>query len=717
MTPLAARPRSEIQLPYPVRSVSDEEVPIRGFNFRSVQDLLPAPIPLAHKQSLLEEIQRIEAKQPFSVTETSKQGAKMTSLGLWDGTLWKIESQYGFAVSSYFKFLKWTMGLNIVSLIFILLLIIVPQLVEHTQTAVPPLALECQFDHHEPGQWVPQANAPECCSRIYLNGTRELTFDTSDFFGSLWSFIQDLLQGTNWMENTALFYGYYSGTFKFDLNGVTFDFPLAYILVMVAVYVINLLAVVFASAKSVHSNYKTIGSASFEFSHLIFATWDHKICKAKTVGVQQRDIKSRLIVALQANQRARERQEMTTGSKCQLWSVRVLINVIVLGLLGGAAYGIYLLTGIAVPQWLLNNQCTEEGSSFQNTTFVCFLLNYVPSLVITAANLVLPILFSMLIYYEKYSTNVELVLTLGRCILLRMASLIIAFMSIYTTVNCNYAQGCANLDGSISPAESNAECEPTQSPMTTCSNGALEESQCDKRLCWESYLGQQFYQLTFLDFLVQIFIMVIIDFPRVRVLRHCDNGFSNFFGTIEFGISKNVLDIVYTQTICWLVVFFAPLIVLVTIIKSFIIFWLRIIYVLYICKPSSVPYSAARASSLFKGFLLFAFALVTIAIGITIGNVQPSLACGPFRDVQCANPDGICRVYDYIIFLIEDNNNWALKIVRFFGQPGVLWLIIIALCVALYFVSVRSISHRNFGQQIHRELIQSNLRPGSNRKQ
>ena len=75
---------------------------------------------------------------------------------------------------------------------------------------------------------------------------------------------------------------------------------------------------------------------------------------------------------------------------------------------------------------------------------------------------------------------------------------------------------------------------------------------------------------------------MLVDFPRVRLLGGCtDSPFlSGTLGTITFDVTKHVLDIVYSQTICWLAMFYAPLIVVITLLKSFVIFYIRLFYVL-----------------------------------------------------------------------------------------------------------------------------------------
>ena len=75
---------------------------------------------------------------------------------------------------------------------------------------------------------------------------------------------------------------------------------------------------------------------------------------------------------------------------------------------------------------------------------------------------------------------------------------------------------------------------------------------------------------------------MLVDFPRVRLLGGCTGSpfLSGTLGTITFDVTKHVLDIVYSQTICWLAMFYAPLIVVITLLKSFVIFYIRLFYVL-----------------------------------------------------------------------------------------------------------------------------------------
>ena len=60
------------------------------------------------------------------------------------------------------------------------------------------------------------------------------------------------------------------------------------------------------------------------------------------------------------------------------------------------------------------------------------------------------------------------------------------------------------------------------------------------------------------------------------------------FADMEFDISKHLLDIVYSQTICWFALFFAPLISAVTVLKMFLMFYLRLFFVKKVSVSDSI---------------------------------------------------------------------------------------------------------------------------------
>ena len=79
--------------------------------------------------------------------------------------------------------------------------------------------------------------------------------------------------------------------------------------------------------------------------------------------------------------------------------------------------------------------------------------------------------------------------------------------------------------------------------------------------------------------------LCFFDAPRSWLFGHCLKGnkslegFRNTFGVIYFNVTRLVLDIVYSQELCWLGLFFAPLITIVTMVKLCFMLLLRLFYV------------------------------------------------------------------------------------------------------------------------------------------
>lgn len=77
--------------------------------------------------------------------------------------------------------------------------------------------------------------------------------------------------------------------------------------------------------------------------------------------------------------------------------------------------------------------------------------------------------------------------------------------------------------------------------------------------------------------------------------------------------------------------FFAPLLSMITLIKLFLIFYIRLTYLKRLCVPPKSFFEASRTSSLLNIFLLVSFVFSVIPMAYIIGAMQPSNACGPFR--------------------------------------------------------------------------------------
>jgi len=356
-----------------------------------------------------------------------------------------------------------------------------------------------------------------------------------------------------------------------------------------------------------------------------------------------------------------------------IWSVVVLVlgaGAVLLGLL----YNEIERIGISdeCPSFDSLDSLVENGS----TIIKCYFYQYATTLTITSSNLLLPFFFSFIIEYEEYNPKTRMIVDITRSILIRLAGLLVMMYSLLKKNDCSYA---------------------TDGDFTICSNqNVTGVGVCQRKMCWETSVGIEFYKLTFFDVFIQIAVVLLMDIPRVKL--PCLKSIPAI-STIEFNIPKHVLDIVYSQTICWMGLFFAPLLSIVTFIKLLFIFYLRIWYLKYLCTPSKSLYEASRTSSLLKIFLLVSFVTAFIPLAIIIGGHVPSNACGPFRGKEPNFYTGV--VGD----LIRDwESKTGQNIVLFFGREEVLIIISAVLSLLTYYQWMRGSAQSGYNDRIEAEL-------------
>ena len=85
-----------------------------------------------------------------------------------------------------------------------------------------------------------------------------------------------------------MYYGYYSGTYSFDFNNVTYEFPLAYFLVMFAIFLRNLWFVISSFSKIAETETSELSQAPL--SELIFGIWDYRTNEKDMADVIKSDI-------------------------------------------------------------------------------------------------------------------------------------------------------------------------------------------------------------------------------------------------------------------------------------------------------------------------------------------------------------------------------------------------------------------------------------------
>ncbi|XP_062999247.1 transmembrane channel-like protein 7 [Elgaria multicarinata webbii] len=494
-------------------------------------------------------------------------------LQLWRHDIHSIEGKFGTGIQSYFSFLRFLVILNFVNFLLVFSFITLPTAISR-HGVVNSSYIK-----------VPLKSSDPVCTIYVVSGTRGLIY--------FYSYIIDLLSGTGFLEMTSLFYGDYTvDTVCFGL--LKYQVPLAYLLTTLAYLSLSFLWIVKRSVEGFKRSLVGNEDQFQSYCNKIFAGWDFCITDVNAARLKHSSLHYELKTDLEEERQRQKIAERTTKEKIRIYCLRIFLNCVVLAVLSACFYSIYRAT-----VYSQENISTDNKTRFEDN----LLVQYLPSMVITLANFIAPLIFSFLIKLEDYSPAFEIRLTLMRCVFVRLANIGVLLFSLWTRIT-----SCAN-----------EKCEP-------CGyNYQLYP-------CWESRIGQEMYKLMIFDFIIIFAITVFIDFPRKLMVTHCSYKACRWCGLQEFAIPDNVLEIVYGQTICWIGTFYCPLLPAIATIKYFIVFYIKKISLMHTCKPSTRPFRASSSNFFFLVVLLIGLILAFIPLGLSMTHIPSSKACGPFMN-------------------------------------------------------------------------------------
>ncbi|XP_077094039.1 transmembrane channel-like protein 7 isoform X3 [Siphateles boraxobius] len=281
----------------------------------------------------------------------------------------------------------------------------------------------------------------------------------------------------------------------------------------------------------------------------------------------------------------------TRGERCRIYALRATLNLFVMAVLVTCFYCIYMATVFSQ-----HKRVEEEKRAFLQELVV----EYLPSIVITLANFITPLIFSLIITFEDYSPAFEIRFTLMRCVFMRLASIGVLLFSLWVQITSCGSSNC--------PCGYNHQFYP----------------------CWETHVGQEMYKLVIFDFLIIAAVTVFVEFPRKIIVNHCNHGLVRWWGQQEFAVPQNVLEIVYGQTICWIGTFYCPLLPAINTVKYVLVFYLKKVSLVSNCRPATRPFRASSSHFFFLVVLLIGLALASVPVIVSIAEIQASRACGPF---------------------------------------------------------------------------------------
>lgn len=565
-------------------------------------------------------------------------------LELWRGSLKYIEGNFGTGVVTYFLFLKWLFFLNLFISIFIVLFLMLPTIV---------------IDYKE--ESTNCTDIVDCCSARYFNSS-----DTDNFI------LIDLVQGTGILEHTVLFYGYYSNRildYKFGDFTMYYNVPFAFIALTLFYFLFSLFLIIRTSAKGFRDRLVEGEGQFYQYCNLVFGGWDFCINNDKSARIKHKAIFNDLKGTLEMEKLEEERQNRTGQEKTKLYFCRVLINFLILLILVGCAVGIYFLFDYSTSclNNLRNNNATDNN--WEKLAY-----EFLPSITIVTMNIIVPMIFSFLITFEKYSPIFEIRFTLFRTVFLRLASLVVYYASFKQRVSCDESYEDFN----------SAECVPCSkdTPVPTC---------------WETFVGQQIYKLLLTDFGTHIVLTFLLNFLRSLLAKHLDNKFIKFIGEQTFLLPKHALDVVYTQTLCWFGIFYAPLISVMATIIFFFMFYIKKFACVINSKPTPIVYKASRSNSMFMLVLLLSYMFALFPIAYSVSEMLPSKSCGPFRGRE--------SVWSLIVNLFTDWPSWVQECIYFLSTAGFAIPFFIILLLLLYYYSAVNSANRHMVHILKNQLV------------
>lgn len=383
----------------------------------------------------------------------------------------------------------------------------------------------------------------------------------------------EILTGAGYFNYTVMYYGSYSN--ETLVRAVDYKMQLGYFFTIAVYMVLCGIALIYSMASSFKTNYVLADPVSGSAWQLL-CSWDFSITNERAVRQRKNNLRVQLKESL--SEKA-QRKQLKTSEKLKHFGIYFGSWLLSSSLTFGCGAGIYFLCRYE------QQHLSDTGGWTLGQEAETLLLPFMVSLM----NMVVPLLFSLFSQFEQYSSQRRQIYALVvRNVLFRMCIL---------GVLCYYWMEVVAVQFS----------------------------------CWESVVGQGLYRLVLVDFIFLLlgsffgeFLSNVVGtrlFPR--------------FGIPEFDVARNVLEIIYAQTLVWIGIYFSPLLPVLQILKFFILFYVKKVSLMQNCQPPRRTGRAAQMKTIFTALLFFPFFLGALSIvGYTAWSLTPSQHCGPFRGLN-----------------------------------------------------------------------------------
>ncbi|KAG7481820.1 transmembrane channel 3 [Solea senegalensis] len=602
----------------------------------------------------------------------------------WEVRIKKIESHFGSGVASYFIFLRWLFGINIVLTIMTGAFIVLPELL---------------------------AGAPFGTTRSKTI-PKDLLPSAQDL-DTIWS-----LGG--YLQYSVLFYGYYGRVRKIGSAG--YRLPLAYFLVGMAVFAYSFIILLRKMAKNSRLSLASASDENFTFCWRVFCAWDYLIGNPEAAESKGAAIVNNIREAI-----VEEQEKKKDTSLAVLISLRILANILVLLSLAGSIYIIYFVVD--------RSQKLEQ----EKPELTLWEKNEV-SVVVSLITMIAPSAFELVAQLEMYHPRTSLRFQLARVLVLYLGNLYSLIIALLDKVNimssaipvspANWSESSSflatisqpegdNLSTHMSELSASGHRNSTIATIATVlgvahSNRSISSAAHNQTAlfekntrpqqdqCWETYVGQEMLKLSIIDMIFTVASILLIDFIRGLVVRYlsdccCWDLESKFPEYGEFKIAENVLHLIYNQGMIWMGAFFSPCLPAFNVLKLIGLMYLRSWAVLTCNVPHQQVFRASRSNNFYLAMLLFMLFLCMLPTIFAIVRYRPSQHCGPFSGQE--------KIYDIISETVAaDFPLWFSKVMSYVTSPVVVLPALLLLFMLIYYLQAIARSLKFTNNQLRMQL-------------
>ncbi|XP_049750960.1 transmembrane channel-like protein 1 [Elephas maximus indicus] len=548
----------------------------------------------------------------------------------WENKIKAIESQFGSSVASYFLFLRWMYGVNMVLFILTFSLIMLPEYL----WGLPYGSL--------PRKTVPRAEEASAAN-----------------FGVLYDF-------NGLAQYSVLFYGYYDN--QRTIGWMNFRMPLSYFLVGIMCIGYSFLVVLKAMTQNIGDDGGGDDN-TFKFSWMVFTSWDYLIGNPETADNKFNSITMNFKEAIMEEKAAQVEENIHL-----VRFLRFLANFFVFLTLGASGYLIF---------WAVKR--SQEFAQQDPDTLGWWEKNEM-NMVMSLLGMFCPTLFDLFAELEDYHPLIALKWLLGRIFALLLGNLYVFILALMDEIN-NKIEEEKLVKANITLWEANM-IKAYNASLSGNSTGPpffVHPADVPRGPCWETMVGQEFVRLTISDVLTTYVTILIGDFLRACFVRFCnycwcwdlEYGYPSY---TEFDISGNVLALIFNQGMIWMGSFYAPCLPGINILRLHTSMYFQCWAVMCCNVPEARVFKSSRGNTFYLGMLLLILFLSTMPVLYMIVSLPPSFDCGPFS--------GKNRMFEVIGETLEhDFPSWMAKVLRQLSNPGLVIAVILVMVLAIYYLN------------------------------